>query len=74
MLLGCRKFPRLRLSSLLAQQPGLFDGKKVSAVEKFVTEIGHLLPQFCSTPVCCSPLKLDVQSIMCWKVRHPVRL
>jgi hypothetical protein len=48
----CREFPRLRLSSLLAQQPSFFDGKKLSAVEKFVTEIDHLLPQFCNIPVC----------------------
>lgn len=46
-----RRLPSITLSSVLAQQPATYDGKKVSAVDKFISAIGDLN----------NPVHLDVQ-------------
>ena len=51
-----RRCGRVKLSSLLSQNPSLFDDKKISVVDKGLTDIDHLPRHFHHVKVHTEPL------------------
>ena len=56
----CRGFPNLKLSTLLRQHPRLYDGRKISVVERYVTEIDPQLAQYKDSKVSATMVPLEL--------------